>query len=1056
MHESDTASPPLTIFLLGQPQLILNDQPIQDQLLGKALALFCYLAMDPRPHPRAALATLLWSDMPDQNARMNLRTTINRLRKQLGDYLEVTRQTVAFDQSMAHWLDVAEFEAGLDSDDPERMRAALALYRQDFLNAFFVRGADLFEEWQLVERERLRQQATDGWQRLGQRMERAGNRAQAIADYRQVLQLDAWRESTHRGLMRLYVQNGDRPAALAHYEQYTDLLQRELGVEPAAETVALYEQIRDETAVFPLNPLPKAETTTAVSAPPRHNLPAIATSFHGRQNELTQCLTLLRQPDCRLLTLTGLGGVGKSRLALEIGWQLIQQSAEQFTDGVFWIPLTAVQGVNGIISQIAETVGIFLSGRSPLQEQLFTYLAHKKHLFIVDNCEHLMREITLLSDLLRAAPGVKLLATSRERLKLYEEWATTLEGLPYPPNGSLEIGEYEAVQLFVQRARRTNLAFDWQKEAQGVKRICQLVEGMPLGIELAASWTGAFAPLDIAQQIERLSQELYNLPQRHHSLQATFEYSWRLLTAEERGVLSQTAVFHGGFDLQALTALTRAPARALANLVEKSLVRRLDNGRYALHEQIRQFAAKKASKKQRLRTRQRHAAYYAALAHRLRHDIQSHHQEASIQLIRQDLDNVHLAWQTAVEERQLDWLDQMLDVLARFYQKQGLFHEGEQRFRETAVWLENSQLADGAPEWHHFLGRLLVYQGRCGEYISSDLNSVAAVLERGLHICEQYEDHEAMAYALIGLGFAALSQGQYALVEERMERCRQLSEAHHLPLSLAGALNYLGWVRFVQQRVDEAKSLTQQAIAIFQELDDSLGIASALNTLGIINNRLGAYEQAEAAYRESLERCRQRGHRVGEAQALTGLFGAAYYQGKLVEAAVYAEQSLHVNQDVGNQLGMGIARHNLGFLAAEQGDRQTAVSHYRQALTIYAELGSDVRRMNNSRRHLADNLMALRRMAEAKRPLAAALSDLPDQPDRLAGEVLLSALRWLVEEGQQMKTAVWGLSWLVAAEPVSEATRNEAATLLETVNEASERPLATYADLLKSLRTAFR
>ena len=304
---------PLHMSLLGPPQLLWQGVP-QTTLLVKAQALLFYLALEPQPHTRPALATLLWSDMPDEKARANLRTALSRLRKSFGDYLITTRQTVSFDGEATHWLDVPQFEKGLADPEPLRQRGAVGLYRGEFLATFHVPGAPVFEEWALVQRERLRYLALEGLAALAKQADKQGDLGQAMADWRRLLALDPWRESAHRGLMRLLARTGDRAAALTQFEECRRLLETELGVAPAPATMALYGQIKDDSVTWWQGDK-AAEVHPAVISSPSpdarplpHNLPAATTSFHGRSRELAQIQKTLQEPGCRLFTLLGLGG----------------------------------------------------------------------------------------------------------------------------------------------------------------------------------------------------------------------------------------------------------------------------------------------------------------------------------------------------------------------------------------------------------------------------------------------------------------------------------------------------------------------------------------------------------------------------------------------------------------------------------------------------------------------------------------------------------------------------------------------------------------------------
>lgn len=342
----------LRISLLGPPHLLWRGAP-QTALLVKAQALLFYLALNPQPHTRTALATLLWSDMPDEKARANLRTALNRMRKPFGDYLIADRQSVAFNVDAPYWLDVQQFESGLVDSSPVRQRQVIELYRGEFLADFYARGAPVFEEWVLVQRERLRHLALEGIATLAEQTGKQGDLGQAMADWRRLLALDPWRESAHRALMRLLARTGDRAAALAQFEECQRLLETEIGVAPAPATMALYGQIKDDSVTWWQGDKVTDDHPAVLSSPSLdvrsfpHNLPAATTSFHGRSQELSQIQETLQQPDCRLFTVMGLGGIGKTRLALVAARQMVEAGSSLFPDGVYWVPLAAIETWGG-------------------------------------------------------------------------------------------------------------------------------------------------------------------------------------------------------------------------------------------------------------------------------------------------------------------------------------------------------------------------------------------------------------------------------------------------------------------------------------------------------------------------------------------------------------------------------------------------------------------------------------------------------------------------------------------------------------------------------------
>ena len=620
----------LALSFLGPFQVTLDDQPATFAT-DRARALLAYLAVEAdRPHRRETLAGLLWPNRPEVTARRNLSQTLARLRRAIHDqhavppFLQITRKTIQFDAATAE-LDVTRFQTllatcavhprpgppavrpahsrtnGRTGETPasrlclERLEAAAALYQGEFLQGLFLADSQPFEEWASLKREQLHRQALDILHLLTTYYQGQGayDRAQRYAECQ--LALEPWREEAHRGLMRSLALGGQRGAALAQYEICCRLLTDELGVGPAEETVALYEQIRAEKLgkgaeepesggkiiVAPLLFRPSV---------PLHNLPSQTTPFVGREQELAELARLLADPGVRLVTILGPGGMGKTRLAIEAA----QAQLDAFAHGVRFVPLAPVApadsagSTNPLITALGDALDFAFQGSKSPREQLLAYLRGKEMLIVFDNFDHLLEAVDLVGDLISHAPRIKVLVTSRERLNLQEEWLFPLQGMRVPD---------EAVLLFEQHARQVQPDFDLVAERAWVIRICQLVDGLPLGIELAAAWTRLMPPQTIAQEIEGsidfLATTLRNVPERHRSLRAVFDQSWDRLSEAEQAVLAKLSVFRGGFQREVAEAVTGTSLWLLSSLADKSLLHVTPSGRYEIRELLRQYVAEK-------------------------------------------------------------------------------------------------------------------------------------------------------------------------------------------------------------------------------------------------------------------------------------------------------------------------------------------------------------------------------------------------------------------------------------------------------------------------------
>ncbi|MEV0129197.1 BTAD domain-containing putative transcriptional regulator [Dactylosporangium sp. NPDC050688] len=591
----------LTLHVLGRADLALGGHPLTDLASVKAAALLIYLSVTGTAHPRSALAGLLWSDLPEATARANLRLVLTKLRRVVPDHLQVTRQHVAV---TAVWVDAVEVARAVTAPDVDA--AAVRLCRGEFLHGFDVPGAALFDDWVAARRAAAR---TDMLALLDRAVQWARDRADPAAGVdaaRRMLDVDRLHEEAHRTLMWFLAAGGQRAAALAQYETCRYLLGEELGVEPSAATTALRDEIAGAAeAPPPVPPQPPAP------APPRP-----LTALIGRAAELTRLHRLLDDPACRLATLIGPGGVGKTRLAVE----LADARRDRRRHGVVFVSFAGTgpgTDADVVVAGLAAAFGVGLTvPRDPL-DLLVEHVRGRELLLVLDNLEHLPGAAAPIAALLRGAPGVQLLATSRRPLGLGVEWLVEVPGLPYPPAGAGDAAAgYAAVQLFQERARLLRPGVE--ADVEGIARICRLVAGLPLAIELAARWVRSAAPGVIAdrlaQGLELLETGAPDVEPRHRSIRSVIDASMRLLTDEERRALRRLSVQHG-FDLAAAEAVADAGLPLLAGLIDQSLITAGPDGRYAMHELLRQYAAGRLAEDpaEEAETRRRHAVHYDAL-----------------------------------------------------------------------------------------------------------------------------------------------------------------------------------------------------------------------------------------------------------------------------------------------------------------------------------------------------------------------------------------------------------------------------------------------------------
>jgi DNA-binding SARP family transcriptional activator len=502
----------LELFLLGPPHVKRDGQPIKIGL-RKATALLAYLALTRQSHARNTLATLFWPESNQSSARASLRKALSHLKKALGEeWLEIDRENLALNRRHSLWLDTDRFSNllsecrshGHAADDVclaclGPLAEAVTLYRDSFMAGFTLRDSPSFDEWQVLQSEHLHHQMSGALEHLAQGLAAQNKFDQALRYARRWLTLDPLHEEAHRCLMWLYAQTGQNTAALRQYDACTQVLERELGVSPHTETRQLYLDIKEKGALRPSDPI----SASHFACP--HNLPLHPTPFVGRKDELARIHRLLNDPSRRLVTVTGVGGVGKTRLALQAATQAVHEKSASFPNGVYLVPLAPLDSADHLVPAIANALEFsFYKGADP-KTQLLNYLRRKEMLLVLDNFEHLLDGTKLLVEILSSVPGIRLLATSRERLNLQWESPIEIRGLEVPQSDTTGSPEAcAAVKLFLQRANRISPDFRLSETTQThVARICRHLEGIPLAIELAAASVETLSCQEIARMIAR-------------------------------------------------------------------------------------------------------------------------------------------------------------------------------------------------------------------------------------------------------------------------------------------------------------------------------------------------------------------------------------------------------------------------------------------------------------------------------------------------------------------------------------------------------------------------
>ncbi|MCE7988371.1 MAG: hypothetical protein DYG89_45005 [Caldilinea sp. CFX5] len=1050
----------LELALLGNPELRLAGQPLARFRSAKVYALLYYLAVTRRTQPRTVLAGLFWGDVDEYYARRNLNRTLSDLSQFVGDHLVVERQSLAFARHQPYWLDVEVLEAAMTTPPTAQtittLAAAADLYRGDFLDGFYVQDAPEFEQWVLTERTRLRNGVLHLLDILAHYHAEQGALAQAMEYVRRTLQLEPWREEAHRQLMLLLAQSGQRSAALAQYELCRQALQNELAVEPDAATVDLIERIRagsiDKVTswqgdkVTMNHPITKATShpvilpEQALSPPhpvtlsPLHNLPAQRTPFVGRAAELGDIVRLLvEEEDCRLLTLVGPGGMGKTRLALKAAEQLVALPADEqcFGDGVFFVPLENVGDADGLLSALVSALsaaGAFPRRMdAPLTEQIYHFLSDKALLVILDNFEHLVKEAEFCSTLLLAAPRLKLLVTSRETLGLQEAWFYPLLGLSIPaglaePRPRQE--EYDAVRLFVQCARRTRPDFALETERAAVVRICTLVEGMPLALELAAAWLKGMTCTQIAEEVARgldiLTARYQNIPARHRSMRVVLDHTWALLAVDEADAIQRLAIFRGRFRQESANAITGASLFTLATLVEKALVRVTPDGYYQIHELTRQYAEEKLTATDKAALHDDHARYYASLLERQRPHIFTESYQQVWALVGGELDNLRHAWEWLVEAiatgRQTlaitSLLRQMAEVFANYYIFQSLTLSGEALFdnarqvAEGAGWATNDDTHAGPHSPQATLVHLRLITGQF-HYERGHFRTSLAVAEAAIDACRTLGLVDDLLRALLLYGRTQVRRGDRDAATAALQEVLALGQRLGSTPSCVEALINLGMVASGQGRYGDAQRYLQQALAIAQDVGYRPWIARALNNLGTSYSRQHDYRQAKPYYEQALAMAQEAGDPSLVMIMISNLGGVYTGFGQYGLALDHYQRSLSMARDFGDERWVAANLNGLANTYLAMNDLTAAERVLREALVVGQQSDSTPDTLGSIAR--LGHVFARRGQLE---PALKALTFVEQHPvtmarDHLYNEPLLAELRSELPPALFEEAATW-------------------------------------------------
>ena len=929
----------LEVRLLGQFEVLLDGRSISIPTRN-AQSLFAYLVLHAgKAQRREQLAGLLWPDSSEENARSNLRHELWRLRKALGTqadtYLISDDLTIAFNPHSAYDLDVLQMESASLEDSPaEDLIAALSVYRGELLPGFY-------EEWVFVERNRLAAFFEERMARLLELLQTEGRWAEALDWGLRWIAMGQWPEPAYRALMSAYANRGDLSKAMATYERFSQGLQKDLGVGPSEQTQALYKRLKtgwqpaaQKEAPTGGTQLPKSQQeiaapTLALPRVRRSNLPRPLTSFIGREKEIQQVERLVSE--ARLVTLTGSGGVGKTRLAIQVAGVL----APQFKDGVWWVELASLVetsasqkrepsptrdaaqkrnswlsaagqgelvGMDLVVQAVAKALRVQETPGLPLLEGLLEYLHDKQLLLVLDNCEHLIAACAALVErLLGDSPQVTILATSREALGVPGEKAWLLPSLSLPGPGLApgisSIFQSEAVSLFVERTGDVIPGYQpGEGDAPTIAQICRRLDGIPLAIELAAARMNLLSAQEIAARLDRRFSLLTSgrrtaLP-RHRTLQAAIEWSYDLLRESEQVIFRRLSVFAGSFNLEAAEAICAGDGISsdevltlLGRLVDKSLLtvepapQDTDLAtRYRFLDTIRSFGRLKLDEAEETRwLRDRHAEYYVRLVEAAGLELLSQDQGLWYRLLQAEKDNIRAVIERSTESYQAENALRMVGALLWFWWSHGSSHEGLDLALEALA-------LPSANQFKVYRAKALNTAGYL-QWVLGDIASARKLIEEALSILRNSNDEASLAWSLQSLGLVLTSEGEYDLADSAMKEgvaiARRLGNLNISSFSLA----FQGDIALQQDDRSKAKSIYEESANLLRTLGNKLFLAYPLRRLGYLALERNEILPAWKYYKDSLVLNREGGDQRAIVACLASMAALAIHLDKPVEAA---------------------------------------------------------------------------------------------------------------------------------------------------------------------------
>ncbi len=1018
----------LNIKLLGQPAFLIDGSELPCAS-KKALWMAAFVLLGKAAVSRAELATLFWGGANKRLSLGSLRVALTKLPASTLACLDVRRDRIGVVPGASYVLDVDEFLADCDGTELEQLQRAVSRYGGDFFEGVDAAQAPEFSDWLFTERSRIRQRAHDAHTALAQNWREQGQSDAARGVAEAWLKHQPADEAVHRLLMAWLAEDAGNDRALAQYDVYRRMLAVTEGAAPSVAMTALADRLRQRNA--------GSRDVPARLAP--------ATSFFGRDTELSALRQSLSDPACRLLTLHGMGGVGKTRLALA----LLETETSLFGDGVFVAALDDVTSPTLFAQTVARACGLQPTGAAVPLDLLIAFFKRRNALLILDNLEHLLgshQDDGLAAQVARLLSGTgmrfKVLATSREPLHLQEEWVHEVAGLDYPRAiDDANAQEYAAVQLFSQRARQVHAAFSLHNNAQDVVRICDLLEGLPLGLELAASWVGTLPTAELVADLRvraaALDNRHVNRVERHHSLGAVVAFSWERLTDELRQALSGLAVLVGTFSSEAASEIASASPAALSALADKALLTHTADERWHLHEVVRQFAWEQSGKALALRdtVRNRRDAYCMDWLHAIAARLDGPDEMAALTAIDKESANLREAWQSCARAGNVAALAAAAPAWFDYLECRSFIAEG---IAAADVWLlatRSSTTGAGANATEamavaaalYYLGLFQRFGARTTDALATLTEAVTRLPPSASRIIVQVR--AARAFTLLLLGRLAEAQSE-------AKDARDLAEQHGDPVLLAAACRVLGLALLQSGHRQEGRALQLQALALATTGGRPSLLAAAHNNLAMAENHLGNYAAAEAGYQSALACWRDLQATGNIGRGMHNLGVVSRRQGDHALALTRYQAALEVLRKAGDRNLIALNLMSTGDVLLRLGRPAEAREPALQALEM-AERDGHMLPALDARIVLAQASLALGASADAARHLVIALEGaLQHQFTNVLADAVVSTARLALVALPKMRPVALGWVRVIAAsEEISTSIRRDAAALLEASHD---------------------